>query len=63
MTMANKLEMDTYEMTDQPETCRHCGVRTNFVEYDNEYQIHKCPECGYTYLLEAVHGETNRNYC
>lgn len=43
---------DIYLMTDQPETCRLCGVRTNFEEQSDGMQIHSCPNCCYAYNLE-----------
>ncbi|MFZ4441093.1 MAG: DNA cytosine methyltransferase, partial [Syntrophales bacterium] len=44
--------LDIFLMTDQPETCRTCGVRTNWIDYRNSQQLHTCPSCNYIYLLE-----------
>ncbi|MEE9539957.1 MAG: hypothetical protein V3V85_00505 [Candidatus Thorarchaeota archaeon] len=48
--------MDVYEMTDQPETCRKCGTRTNILHEHTVdgvlVQIHQCPTCDYKYELE-----------
>ena len=48
--------MDLYEMTDQPEQCRKCGVRTQILhEFERDgllVQIHRCPNCEYQYELE-----------
>ena len=57
------MSLDTFLMTDQPETCRKCGARTRLLE-DNpdveqdggrleHQQLHQCPECGYRYWLEV----------
>jgi len=61
--------MDIFLCTDQPECCRECGTRTNIIRefYENEHeddsvqQIHKCPECGYTYQLDCSFGEFEEN--
>lgn len=41
--------LDLFQMTDQPETCRRCGARTEFT--DGPPQVHTCPRCAYTYLV------------
>lgn len=38
--------------TDQPETCRNCGARTEFEEVSSQQQIHECSGCRTQYLLE-----------
>jgi hypothetical protein len=38
--------------TDQPETCRLCGGRTQFHVYLNGHQIHECLICKKVYFLE-----------
>jgi len=47
------MEVDIYLMTDQPETCRKCGVRTLWFDNTNDIQTHECPNCRYYYVLEA----------
>jgi len=49
-------ELDCYEMSDQPEECRKCGVRTDIIDERDDgdgdkYQIHSCPKCHYVYKL------------
>lgn len=44
--------LDVFLMTDQPETCRKCGVRTKWISYKGGFQLHTCPSCDYSYLLE-----------
>ncbi len=41
-----------YIGTDQPETCRFCGSRTDFEELPNEQQLHQCLDCGKRYIVE-----------
>ena len=48
--MSKKPFEDKYIMSDQPECCRHCGTRTNFLEI-MMFQAHVCPNCDYSYLL------------
>jgi len=43
-------DLDTFIATDQPETCRHCGTRTDF-EQVLDRQLHTCPTCGCIYWL------------
>ena len=45
-------KLDIYIATDQPETCRRCGRRTDCPDINANPQRHTCPECGYTYLVE-----------
>ena len=42
----------TYLGTDQPETCRLCGARTDFEELPNNQQLHQCLACKEQYVLE-----------
>ena len=44
--------LDVFLMTDQPETCRKCGVRTKWISYKDGSQLHTCPSCDYIYLVE-----------
>ena len=47
------IKLETYWATEQPETCRKCGCRTELeraFEHENK-EIHVCPECGYRYEL------------
>ncbi len=44
--------LDTFIMTDQPETCRQCGTRTDFETFDDGMQLHRCSNCLFTYFLE-----------
>lgn len=43
--------IDFFEATDQPETCRKCGVRTEVEKIFKSYEIHVCPACKYRYNL------------
>lgn len=43
--------LDSFEATDQPETCRKCGVRTEVEKIFPSYEIHVCPACQYRYRL------------
>jgi hypothetical protein len=46
-------ELDVFLATDQPETCRKCGARTEFDDFLNSSkQLHKCKACGYSYITE-----------
>ena len=55
--------MDVYEMTDQPETCRRCGTRTETMRYGIDSKTgllanyEKCPLCGYEYIVEEADPE------
>ena len=42
--------MDTYTMTDQPETCPKCGARSDFME-EAGIQSHRCLGCGEEWSL------------
>ncbi len=39
--------------TEQPETCRNCGTRTEFDEVADQRQLHQCARCGNQYLLDV----------
>ena len=38
--------------TEQPETCRRCGVRTEFDEGEDGLQVHNCVHCTNRYIVE-----------
>lgn len=38
--------------TEQPESCRACGMRTNFIVLGMLLQVHECPACAKVYYLE-----------
>ena len=38
--------------SDQPETCRHCGARTEFDQLSEQKQLRQCTCCGSRYVLE-----------
>ena len=38
--------------TEQPETCRECGARTEFDEVNSQLQLHQCCGCGNQYFVE-----------
>ena len=44
--------LDVFLMTDQPETCRKCGVRTEWISCKDGSQLHTCPSCDFIYLVE-----------
>lgn len=46
------MALDIFIMTDQPETCRQCGTRTDFEDLSKGEQIHRCSNCQFTYILE-----------
>lgn len=46
------MELDTFIMTDQPDTCRQCGTRTDFETLNCDTQLHRCSNCQFTYFLE-----------
>lgn len=46
------MALDIFIMTDQPETCRQCGTRTDFADFSKGKQIHECSNCHFTYWLE-----------
>jgi len=45
--------LEIFLASDQPEECRKCGcgARTDFIDLKPGTQLHRCPECGYTYLV------------
>jgi hypothetical protein len=46
------MAFDIFFMTDQPEMCRQCGTRTDFVDLSKTRQLHHCRNCQFTYWLE-----------
>ncbi len=42
--------------SDQPETCRYCGARTEFHIFANGLQLHQCIRCAECYLVEFESG-------
>ena len=38
--------------TEQPETCRKCGVRTEFDDVAGGLQVHQCLTCANRYVVE-----------
>ena len=52
-------ELEVYSMTDQPETCRKCDSRTDFIEIDETKQQHQClsESCKYEYFVEEDYEE------
>jgi len=47
-------ELEVFLASDQPEECRKlgCGARTDYIDLKSGTQVHRCPVCGYTYLVE-----------
>jgi predicted Zn-ribbon and HTH transcriptional regulator len=45
-------ELSIFLSSDQPETCRQCGCRTEFDVQEDKTELHKCPDCDFTYILE-----------
>lgn len=45
--------LEVYLATDQPQTCPHCGRRTDpiFTTKKGHTEIHLCPECKYMFNL------------
>lgn len=45
---------DIYIGCDQPTTCPICGSRTEIIEDNLEFQLHKCPtsDCAKQFILE-----------
>jgi hypothetical protein len=41
-----------YLASDQPETCRWCGARTDFIELTASLQHHNCLNCQRQYYVE-----------
>lgn len=52
--VAPSKELDVFIASDQPEECRKlgCGHRTDFIDIKPGTQLHRCPTCGYTFLVE-----------
>lgn len=50
--MALGREFRAFIASEQPETCRFCGARTEFIELTPDLQIHTCPNCCQSYQLE-----------
>ena len=46
------MPLDIFIMSDQPETCRQCGCRTDFETLDFGPQLHRCSNCQFAYFLE-----------
>ncbi|TXG96131.1 MAG: hypothetical protein E6R08_10180 [Nevskiaceae bacterium] len=46
--------LPVFTMTDQPETCPHCGRRSNFDELSDGRQVHQClgAQCGFQWIAE-----------
>lgn len=40
-----------YLMSDQPEECRWCGMRTSFEQINKTLQFHTCQHCGAGYYV------------
>ena len=50
----NNVDSDiTYRMSDQPEDCRFCGMRTAFEEVSKSLQFHTCQHCGAGYYVTS----------
>ena len=50
----NNVDSDTlYRMSDQPEDCRFCGMRTAFEEVSKAIQFHTCQHCGAGYYVTS----------
>ncbi len=45
-------QLATFLGTDQPETCRKCGARTDFDELTIYKQFHRCFNCDNQYFVE-----------
>lgn len=56
---------DVYTATDQPETCPHCGARTDFEELEGDRQLHRCLDatCGYRYIVTHPEEEPEPLHC
>jgi hypothetical protein len=55
-------ETITFLGTDQPETCRKCGARTDFLEFTREIQLHLCLLCSNRYFVEFDDDDYQRTY-
>lgn len=51
LTPAVHQELLTFFCSDQPETCRRCGARTDFDETESGLQLHNCHCCGNRYFV------------
>ena len=50
---ADKVSEDViYLGTEQPETCRWCGARTDFDVLSSGLQVHQCMNCAKRYVVE-----------
>lgn len=49
---ANVDEEVIYLGTEQPETCRWCGARTDFDVLPDGLQVHQCLSCAKRYMVE-----------
>ncbi len=45
-------ELPVFYGTEQPETCRKCGARTDFDVLPNALQVHQCLNCARRYVVE-----------
>lgn len=45
-------ELETFYLTDQPECCPKCGVRTECIQEVDRVQLHQCPNCRFKYFAE-----------
>jgi hypothetical protein len=52
--MKNIKDLEVFLATDQPESCRYCGSRTEFMGATNSQgkQIHHCPNCHAVYVVD-----------
>lgn len=58
-------ELDIYILdNDQPTTCPKCGVRTDWIEIDNDRFFHTCldKECNYQFIGEFETDEERESY-
>lgn len=48
------MELDIFLGTDQPTTCPNCGIRTDILKDEINYQHHKCLSeiCNFEFILE-----------
>lgn len=46
------IDLPIFLGTEQPETCRECGARTEFDEVNSQQQLHQCCDCGKQYFVE-----------
>ena len=46
------IDLPIFLGTEQPETCRECGARTEFDEVNKQQQLHQCCDCGKQYFVE-----------